>query len=163
MTLRYAKKEDMPAVLALIRELAEYERAPQEATVSLQDLEEDGFGTHPLFEVILAEDGGEIKGMAFYYTAYSTWKGKCIYLEDIIVRATERGKGYGRQLFDAVVMKAKETGARRLMWQVLDWNEPAINFYRKYQAVLDPTWVNGKLTREQIIDFVPSAELTWKG
>jgi GNAT superfamily N-acetyltransferase len=163
LELRYAKKEDLPEILSLIRELATYERAPHEATISLKDLEEDGFGDRPIFEVILAQEEGKVKGMAFYFYAYSTWKGKCIYLEDIIVRESERGKGYGRILFDAVVMKAKEVGARRLMWQVLDWNEPAIRFYQKYHAVLDPTWVNGKLTEEQIREFKPSSELTVKG
>lgn len=158
IALRYAQKKDLPEVLSLIRELATYERAPQEATVSLDDLEKDGFGDKPIFEVILAETDGKIAGMAFYYYAYSTWKGKCIYLEDIIVRENMRAKGIGKVLFDAVVMKCKKVNARRLMWQVLDWNEPAINFYKKYNATLDPTWVNGKLTDDQIRNFIPSSE-----
>lgn len=161
--LRYAKKNDLPEVLSLIKELATYERAPEEATVTLQDLEKDGFGEKPIFEVILATQNNEIVGMAFYFFAYSTWKGKCIYLEDIIIRESKRGQGIGRILFDAVVMKCKEVNAKRLMWQVLDWNESAIGFYKKYNAVLDPTWVNGKLTADQIRDFVPSSELTVEG
>ncbi len=151
--LRNATKADLPEVLALIEELAIYERAPQEVTVTLEDLEKDGFGAKPIYTIILAEENGLIAGMAFYYYAYSTWKGKCIFLEDIIVKEPLRGKGIGKLLFDAVVMKCKEENAARLMWQVLDWNEPAINFYNKYNAVLDPTWVNGKLTAEQIRDF----------
>jgi GNAT superfamily N-acetyltransferase len=158
--LRYGRKEDLPAVVEMIKELAVYERAPREVTVTLEDLETDGFGEHPIYEVILAEYDGMIAGMAFYFYAYSTWKGKCIYLEDIIVRESLRGIGIGKYLFDAVVMKCKEVNAKRLMWQVLDWNEPAINFYHKYDAVLDPEWVNGKLTAEQIMDFVPSVKLT---
>lgn len=151
--LRPATKNDLPEVLALIRELALYERAPQEVTVSLDDLERDGFGPQPLFEIILAENASGIAGMALYFNAYSTWKGRCIYLEDIIVKDDLRGQGIGRLLFNAVVLRCKEVDARRMMWQVLDWNEPAINFYKKYDAVLDPTWLNGKLTHEQIQAF----------
>ncbi len=154
--LRNATKADLPEVLALIQELATYERAPQEVTVTLEDLETDGFGAKPIYTIILAEENEQISGMAFYYYAYSTWKGKCIFLEDIIVKEPLRGKGIGKLLFDAVVLKCKEENAARLMWQVLDWNEPAINFYNKYNAVLDPTWVNGKLTAEQIRDFKPA-------
>ena len=158
--LRYAIKTDLPEVLTLIHELATYERAPEEVTVTLQELERDGFDDKPIYEIILAEENGIIAGMAFYYYAYSTWKGKCLFLEDIIVKESLRGKGIGRSLFDAVVLKCKEVNARRMMWQVLDWNEPAINFYRKYDAVLDPTWVNGKLTTKQIQDFIPTTQLT---
>jgi len=160
MILRYANKKDLPGVLSLIRELATYERAPDEVTITLEDLERDGFGETPLYEVILAEDDSGIAGMAFYYCAYSTWKGKCIFLEDIIVREKERGKGTGHLLFDAVVMKAREVNAKRLMWQVLNWNEPAINFYKKYNALLDPTWVNCKLTEDQLRTYSPPRELT---
>lgn len=155
ISLRKASSHDLPAVLGLIQELATYERAPQEVTVTLEELERDGFGPQPIFEIILAEQGNELAGMAFFYTAYSTWKGKCVYLEDIIVPEALRGKGIGRLLFNAVVLRAKEMQAKRLMWQVLDWNETAINFYKKYDALLDPTWVNGRLTMEQIRDFKP--------
>jgi len=158
--LRYAIKTDLPEVLALIRELATYERAPEEVTVTLEELERDGFCDKPIYEIILAEENGAIAGMAFYFYAYSTWKGKCVFLEDIIVKESLRGMGIGRLLFDAVVLKCKQVNARRMMWQVLDWNKPAINFYHKYDAVLDPSWVNGKLTAKQIQDFVPTTELT---
>ncbi len=153
ISLRPAEKKDLPEVLSLIRELALYERAPQEVSVTLEELERDGFGEQPLFEVILAENEEGIAGLAFFYHAYSTWKGRCIYLEDIIVREPLRGNGIGKLLFDAVIQRCKDVDARRMMWQVLDWNTPAINFYTKYQAVLDPTWVNGKLTHEQIRAF----------
>lgn len=93
--------------------------------------------------------------MAFFYISYSTWKGKCIYLEDIIVKQAFRGNKIGKQLFESVIVKAKEIGAKRMQWQVLEWNTPAINFYKKYNAGLDQTWVNGRLTEQQIKQFNP--------
>lgn len=150
ITLRKATKQDIGTIYALIKELAVYERAPLEVTVTLADLENDGFGEHPIFEVILAEENNTVLGMAFYFYSYSTWKGKCIYLEDIIVTEASRGNGIGKLLFDAVVKKAGEIDAKRLQWQVLDWNEPAINFYKKYNASLDSTWLTCRLTSEQI-------------
>lgn len=157
--LRKAKESDLPVVLDLISELATYERAPNEVTVTLDDLKEDGFGKNPIYEIILAESKSEVYGMAFYFYAYSTWKGKCIYLEDIIVRELHRGKGIGKLLFEAVILKCKEVKAKRLMWQVLDWNTPAIDFYKKYNASLDQTWVNGRMTESQIQDFIPSQDI----
>lgn len=150
ITLRKALKQDISVIYSLIKELAIYERAPLEVTVTLDDLEKDGFGEHPIFEVILAEENNTVLGMAFYFYSYSTWKGKCIYLEDIIVTEASRGNGIGKLLFDAVVKKAGEIDAKRLQWQVLDWNEPAINFYKKYNASLDSTWLTCRLTSEQI-------------
>lgn len=155
INLRKANETDLPAVLDLIKELALYEKAPDEVTVTLNDLKNDGFGKNPIYEIILAEVNNEILGMAFYFYAYSTWKGKCIYLEDIIVREAHRGKKIGKLLFEAVILKCKEVKAKRMMWQVLDWNTPAINFYKKYNASLDQSWVNGRLTEKQINDFVP--------
>lgn len=157
--LRKATESDLSVVLELIRELATYERAPNEVTVTLDDLKNDGFGKNPIYEAILAEENGQVLGMAFYFYAYSTWKGKCIYLEDIIVKEKHRGRKIGKLLFEAVIIKCKEVKAKRMMWQVLDWNTPAINFYKKYDAVLDPTWVNGKLTEEQINNFSPSQDI----
>jgi len=154
ISLRKAVKTDVPEILSLIRELALYERAPEEVTITAEDLEKDGFGSNPIFEVILAYDNEQLLGMAFYYFSYSTWKGKCLYLEDIIVKEQFRGNKVGKTLFEAVIKKAKEVNAKRMHWQVLDWNEPAINFYQKYSAVLDSTWVNGKLTESQIKEFV---------
>jgi GNAT superfamily N-acetyltransferase len=149
-TLRKASSADIPEILSLIRELALYERAPDEVTITKEELLADGFGDNPLFEVILALNGAEILGMSFYYIAYSTWKGKCLYLEDIIVREKYRGQKVGKVLFEETIRKSHEMGAKRMMWQVLEWNEPAINFYRKYEAGLDPEWVNGRFTEKQI-------------
>jgi GNAT superfamily N-acetyltransferase len=154
ISLRKAVKTDIPEILSLIRELALYERAPEEVTITAEDLEKDGFGSNPIFEVLLAYDNEQLLGMAFYYYSYSTWKGKCLYLEDIIVKEQFRGNKVGKTLFESVIKKAKEVNAKRMHWQVLDWNEPAINFYQKYSAVLDNTWVNGKLTESQIKEFV---------
>ena len=158
ITLRKAVKTDIPQILDLIRELALYERAPHEVTITPADLERDGFSENPIFHVILAHLGDQLAGMAFYYYSYSTWKGKCLYLEDIIVKEHLRGRRIGKLLFEAVIAKAKESGAKRMHWQVLDWNEPAINFYKKYNAVLDNTWVNGKLTHEHLMDFTIDTE-----
>ena len=151
--LRKADRSDLPEVLLLIRELATYERAPDEVTVTIEELETDGFNVNPIYEIILAEYNNVVVGMAFYLFSYSTWKGKCIYLEDIIVKMNYRRQGIGSLLFDAVIKRAKEVHAKRLQWQVLDWNEPAIKFYKKYNAELDPTWVIGKLTYQQIQDY----------
>jgi GNAT superfamily N-acetyltransferase len=157
--LRKATESDLPVVLDLIKELAAFERAPNEVTVTLEELKNDGFEKNPVYEIILAENNTEVLGMAFYFYAYSTWKGKCIYLEDIIVREALRGKKIGKLLFEAVIMRCKEVNAKRLMWQVLDWNIPAIDFYKKYSASLDQTWVNGRLTEEQIINFKPAEDI----
>lgn len=148
--IREALRDDMAAVLALIKELATYERAPDEVTVKLEELERDGFGDRPLFSIILAEIDGKVIGMSFYYNTYSTWKGKCVYIEDIVVKDEYRRKGIGAMLFEEMIRIAQQENAHRLHWQVLDWNEPAISFYRKYEAILDNTWINGKLTRENI-------------
>ena len=153
ISLRKAVKTDVPEILDLIRELALYERAPEEVTITAEDLEKDGFGSNPIFEVILAFNHEQLLGMAFYYYSYSTWKGKCLYLEDIIVKEQYRGNKIGKTLFEAVIKKAKEVNAKRMHWQVLDWNEPAINFYKKYDTTLDNSWINGKLTEKQIQTF----------
>jgi len=144
--IRKATQNDLPEVLALVKELALYEKAPNEVTITLQELEKDGFGEHPLFWIILAEVEATIVGMSFYYIRYSTWKGKCLYLEDIIVKETFRGQKVGELLFKETIKIAHEMNAKLLNWQVLDWNEPALNFYKKFNAVLDPTWINGKIT-----------------
>ena len=157
--LRKAKETDLPIVLDLIKELATYEKAPNEVTVTIEELKRDGFGKNPIFEIILAEENSEILGMAFYFYSYSTWKGKCVYLEDIIVKEKFRGKKIGNLLFEAVILKSKEIGAKRMQWQVLDWNTPAINFYKKYNASLDQTWMNGRMTEEQIKQFQASSDI----
>ena len=148
--IRRGEKKDLPRVLELIKELAEFERAPHEVTNTLEMLAEDGFGPHPVYGFFVAEIDDRIIGLSLYYWRYSTWKGKRLYLEDIIVTAPERGKGAGKLLFDRTMMKALEEKCTGMMWQVLEWNEPAINFYKKYGSKLDAEWVNCNLEAEQI-------------
>ena len=145
-TLRRGVVADLPQVLALIQELATYERAPNAVTNTLADMERDGFGPNPIFSFfVLENEAGAIVGLALFYTAYSTWKGRMLYLEDLVVTEAARRGGHGQQLFEAVVEEARATGAKRLKWQVLEWNELAINFYKKLGATLDPEWLNGHL------------------
>ena len=151
--IRKGTREDLPQTLGLIRELAEYEKAPLEVAVTLEDMERDGFGESPVFRFFVAETEGRIVGIALYYIKYSTWKGKCVFLEDLVVTEAFRRYGTGKKLFDEVVKVAQEMEARRLEWQVLNWNEPAIRFYRKLGAGLDDEWLNGRLTEEQIRDY----------
>ena len=147
--IRRAVKEDCQRLLELIDELAEYEKAPQEVTVTLEHFIESGFGPKPVWWAFVAEspsssgDGhNEIHAFALYYIRYSTWKGQRMYLEDIIVTEKMRGKGIGKLLFDRLVIEAKEKKLHGISWQVLEWNEPAINFYKKYNAAFDKEWVN---------------------
>lgn len=149
-TIRRGQEADLPQVLALIQELAEYERAPQEVTNTLTDMQRDGFGPDSIFKFFVAEQAARVVGIALYYTAYSTWKGRMLFLEDLVVTEEMRGTGIGKQLFDAVVAEARHTGANRMKWQVLDWNEPAIGFYKRVGANLDPEWLNGNLNAEQL-------------
>jgi len=114
---------------------------------------EDGFGKQPAYGLIVAEDNGIIIGIAIYYIRYSTWKGRGIYLEDLLVTESLRGKGIGKKLFEEVIKVAKEDNAKQISWQVLDWNETAINFYKKFNAELDGEWINGKLNAEQIKNY----------
>ena len=153
MIVRKGIKADLPQVLGLIRELAEYERAPHEVDNSLERMEEDGFGAEPVFGFHVAEADGKIVGISLYYYRYSTWKGKGLYLEDLVVNENYRGRGIGKKLFDATVEVARETNCRQLNWQVLDWNEPAINFYKKLNAHFDGEWINCRLTKEQIVKY----------
>jgi GNAT superfamily N-acetyltransferase len=148
--IRTGTKQDVPQLFTLIKELALYEKAPEQVTITLEELTEDGFGPNAIYGLFVAELDAEIIGIALYYEKYSTWQGRCVYLEDIIVTESHRGKGIGHQLFQAVIGVAKGRNSARMEWQVLDWNEPAINFYKKYNANLDGEWLNGKLTREQI-------------
>lgn len=145
ITIRKAERKDCVRLLQLIRELADYEKAPAEVTVTLEHFEESGFGEKPVWWAFIAEFDGRVEGLALYYIRYSTWKGQCIYLEDFLVTEKLRGQGAGKLLFDRVIAAAKEKGMTRIVWQVLEWNEPALNFYRKYNATLDPEWVNGIL------------------
>lgn len=145
-TIRKAVKEDCHAMMELIRELALYEKAPQEVTVSFEHFVESGFGAQPVWWAFVAEEEGKVVGFALYYIRYSTWKGQRLYLEDLLVTEALRGKGIGSLLFDRLIEECKIKKYSGMVWQVLDWNEPAINFYKKYQANLDPEWVNGSLS-----------------
>lgn len=151
--IRKGTLDDLPQVYALIQELAAYERAPQEVTNTLEDMELDGFGENPVYKFFVAKAEEGIVGIALYFTAYSTWKGRTLYLEDLVVTERLRRAGIGRMLFDAVAREAKETGARRFAWQVLDWNEPAIAFYKKIGASLETEWYNCRMTEEQIQQY----------
>lgn len=150
INIRDGRREDLPTVLTLIKELAAFERAPHEVTNTIEQLEQDGFGARPIYGFFVAESSGDIIGLSLYYWRYSTWKGKRLYLEDIIVTESQRGKGAGKLLFERTMKKALEENCTGMMWQVLDWNEPAIAFYKRYGSKLDAEWVNCNLEAEQI-------------
>lgn len=152
-SIRQGIKADLPQVLELIRELAVYEKAEGEVIITVKDLEKDGFGAHPYFYFFVAESNSKIVGIALYYIKYSTWKGKCVFLEDLIVTNDFRKMGLGKKLFNEVVKAAKELHAERMEWQVLDWNEPAINFYKSFNTHFAPEWVNCKLVGDQIQNY----------
>ncbi|MFD2246891.1 GNAT family N-acetyltransferase [Pontibacter ruber] len=153
INIRKGTIDDLPQVHALIKELAEFERAPQEVTNTLEDMRRDGFGEEPIYKFFVAESEEGIIGIALYYTGYSTWKGKMLFLEDLVVTERLRRSGIGKMLFDAVAQEAKEVGAKRFRWQVLEWNEPAIAFYNKIGAELDGEWINCTMTEEQIRNY----------
>lgn len=135
-------REDCPRILELVTELAIYERAPDEMTVTLEHFTESGFGPTPVWWAFVAELDGRVEGFALYYIRFSTWKGQRMYLEDFVVTEKLRGGGIGKLLFDQLIIEAKEKGFNAIVWQVLEWNEPAINFYKKYNATFDGEWVN---------------------
>lgn len=142
INIRRAVKEDCEAILNLVRELARYERAPDEVTVTLDHFVQSGFGHKPVWWAFVAEVDGVIKGFALYYIRFSTWKGQRMYLEDFYVQEAARGNGLGKALFDRIIVEAKEQSLSGIVWQVLEWNEPAINFYKKYNCSFDGEWVN---------------------
>jgi GNAT superfamily N-acetyltransferase len=151
--IREARKEDCLRLMELVLELAKYERAPQEVTVSTEEFENAGFGEKPVWKAFVAEINGRIEGFALFYTRFSTWKGCRLYLEDFIVTKQSRGKGIGRKLFGRVIREAKEKEYNGMVWQVLDWNEPAIRFYNKYQSAIEPGWLNVSLNNDQVNEF----------
>ena len=154
MNIRKGKIEDMPAVLGLIKELATFEKEPNAVVVTVADLERDGFGESPLFHTFIAEENEEIVGMALYYYRYSTWKGKTIHLEDLIVKEEKRGAGLGFKLYSEVIAQGKCDGVRRIEWNVLDWNRPAIEFYEKSGAKVFKDWLVAQMDEKGIDAFL---------
>lgn len=144
--IRAAVQADCPQMLELIRELAIYEKAPDELTVSLAEFEEAGFGEHPIWGAFVAEIDAEIIGISLYYVRYSTWKGRRLYLEDLIVTEKMRGLGVGKQLFERTLQYGQQSGYHGMVWQVLDWNASAIQFYERYKANFDSEWINVSIT-----------------
>ena len=154
MNIRKARIEDMPRVLELIQELAVFEKQPDAVQVTVADLERDGFGANPLFQILAAEIEGTIPGIALFYNRYSTWKGKTIHLEDLIVSEKYRGSGIGMKLYQAVMEEAKKQNVRRVEWNVLDWNLPAISFYEKTGAVVFKDWLVAQMDEKGLTDFL---------
>jgi GNAT superfamily N-acetyltransferase len=150
MNIREGNKQDLPKVLELIKELAEFERARHEVINTVEQMEIDGFGPNPVYSFFVCENKNGIVGLSLYYWRYSTWKGKRLYLEDIIVTEKERGQGIGKLLFDRTMQKALDENCSGMMWQVLDWNEPAITFYKKYGTNMSQEWINCNLEAAQI-------------
>lgn len=149
LIIRKGTIHDTPVVYKLIKELAIFEKEPESVHLSEDTLRND-FDAYRLF---VAEVDGNVVGMALYFPYYSTWDGKCLYLEDLIVSESYRRHGIGSQLWRALIREAKDTNAARLMWQVLDWNKDAISFYEKLNSKMDNSWVNCRLTREQLLTF----------
>jgi len=148
--IRKANASDCPRMMELIKELAVFEKAPDEVTVTLEHFVETGFGKNPVWEALVAvevENNIEkIIGISLWYMRYSTWKGLRLYLEDLIVTEAYRGKGVGKKLFEETVQEARRMHVSGMMWQVLDWNQPAIDFYKQYGADLSSEWLNCSLT-----------------
>ena len=149
-SIRQGGKKDLQSVLSLIKELADYENAGNEVTITLEDLEKDGFENHPCYWFLVAENNDEIIGISFYWIRYSTWKGKFLFLEDFIIKSGYRRNGIGSKLFEETIKICQELKLNGMNWQVLDWNTQAIDFYKKYNANISTSWLNGKLTKKQI-------------
>lgn len=154
MNIRVGKKEDMEAVLGLIQELAEFEKEPDAVKITAEDLIRDGFGENPLFHVFVAEVQAEIVGIALYYYRYSTWKGKTIHLEDLVIKNNMRGKGVGYALYSEIIKQGQRDKVRRIDWNVLDWNTPAIDFYEKTGARVLKDWRVAQMDEAGIADFI---------
>ncbi|UOX34648.1 GNAT family N-acetyltransferase [Flavobacterium sediminilitoris] len=154
MIIRQGKKEDMASVLELIQELADFEKEPDAVVISVKDLERDGFSENPLFKTFVAEVDNEIIGIALYYYRYSTWKGKTIHLEDLVVKANKRGTGAGFALYSEIIKQGKKDNVRRIEWNVLDWNTNAIDFYKKSGAKVLDNWKVVQMDEKGITDFL---------
>ena len=158
MNIRKGTKNDMPAVLELITELAVFENEPDAVSITVDDLIKDGFGQDPLFYTFVAEKDGEIIGMALFYYRYSTWKGKTIHLEDLVVKESMRGTGAGSALYKEVIKFAKAEGVRRVEWVVLDWNTHAIDFYKRSGATVFNDWLTVQMDEEGITKFTANGK-----
>jgi GNAT superfamily N-acetyltransferase len=145
IVIRDGKPEDVPEVIRMIKELAAFELEPDAVLITEEELLADGFSDNPIYHLKIATSNTQTAGMALFYFAYSTWKGKYLYLEDFYVNPEFRGQGIGKKLFDAVLVEAKQAKVRRMGWQVLKWNDKAIKFYEQYQAELSGEWLNGRL------------------
>lgn len=159
VVIRRAEARDVPRMLELVRELARFEKEPEAVTVTEQEMLDAGFGPHAVWVGWVAEGGPGIIGMAVCYTRYSTWRGRTLYLEDIVVTEAARGHGVGERLFRACVAHAVEHGHAWMRWQVLDWNTDAIRFYERFGASVTTGWLNGDLTREQLKALVSGTAL----
>ncbi len=148
--IRKGRAEDIPDTFRLIQELAAYEKAPHEVKTSVESMLEDGFGDNPAFQLLVATVDAKVVGIALYFPYYSTWKGRCLYLDDLVVSEEYRGNGIGEALINALIDEAREMGAKRMLWQVLEWNEPAIRFYNRLNATLDGEWINCKILEDQL-------------
>ncbi len=153
MLVRKGHIKDVPAILELIKELAVFENEPDAVVVTAEELERDGFGSAPLFKTFIAEVDDEIVGMALFYYRYSTWKGKTIHLEDLIVKEDKRGTGAGSALYKEVIKFAKQEGVRRVEWAVLNWNTHAIDFYKRSGATIFQDWLTVQMDEEGITKF----------
>jgi GNAT superfamily N-acetyltransferase len=149
--IRKGLKEDLPAVLELIKELSVFEKAPNEVTNTLAAMEEEFTAPNPVFRLLVADRNKVVVGMAIYFIKYSTWKGRGVFLDDFVVQSNYRGRGIGKSLFDRFLDEAKQLNAKQIHWQVLDWNKKAINFYKKYDASMDSGWIDCKLFENQQI------------
>ena len=156
-TIRKAAPEDMPAVLELIQELAEFEKEPDAVILTADDLIRDGFGENPSFICFVAEVNGKIEGMALCYYRYSTWKGKTVHLEDLVIRKEFRQKGLGKALYTKVIEYAKKQGVKRVEWVVLDWNTPAKNFYTKSGAFVFDDWCTVQMDEQAMDEYLKNA------
>ena len=156
--IRKAEKKDSLAILNLIKELALFEKEPESVKLKLSDIENDGFGTKPLFECIVAEINKRIIGMAIYYPRNSTWNGPTIHLEDLIVSEQYKGKGIGTQLYSNFIKMALNSGVKRVEWNVLDWNSPAINFYKKSGAKVLDDWRSVQMHRSEMKKYLKNKE-----
>lgn len=156
INIRKATKQDMPIVHELIKELAIFEKEPDAVEVTILDLEKDGFEENPQFMCFVADGEEGIEGLALMYYRYSTWKGKVLHLEDLIVRESSRGKGLGTALLNEVVKFGKAVGVRRISWEVLDWNTPAIDLYEKKGANVLRDWHVVQLNEKGIDKYIES-------